>query len=106
MLFESEAQDDHQGVPFLILENPEIEKLVAKRLLVIARSDIPTDTVLQQAAALMALNGSYQLDAENNKAFLVCEECMAHRVRRKRSDNGKLCTTCKQKEGLENFLEA
>ena len=92
-----------QEVTSLIPKDSAIEDIIAKRLLTIAHSDVSTDTILHQAAALLTLNGSYNIDIGNNDAFLICQECTAYRVCRKRSDNGTLCTSCKKKKYRKTF---
>ena len=92
--------------PSMSLVLPSNEKLcsvIKERLEVIQKSDINTDSVLKQAARLLMANNCDGIECGKHKMFMVCRDCKSHRVCRKQSNNGSLCTKCKNKSTVKDW---
>ena len=76
--------------------------MISKRLKCVDMANVSIDKTLKHAAQLMQLNDCNQIDIGNSKMFMVCEECCAHRVCAKRSNNSSLCKNAKTKADNTN----
>ncbi|KAL7547467.1 hypothetical protein ACHAWF_010769 [Thalassiosira exigua] len=67
---------------------------ITSRIKCITENEIEKDRTLKEAAGLMTMKDCFQLNLGTSKVFMVCKECHAHRICRKRSDNSHFCSKC------------
>ncbi|KAL7554136.1 hypothetical protein ACHAWF_017538, partial [Thalassiosira exigua] len=83
-----------KNINSLLPSESAIATAISARLKDINDSMILDDRILAEAAGLMSMKECFAVELATSKVFLVCKECTAHRVCRKRSDNSVFCPTC------------